>query len=64
MISIALAGCSANTPTPAQQADVAADALAQKACVDNAEGGAGKAALQAEIDKCRDAVKARRAGAP
>ncbi len=54
--------CGAGTPSAAQQAAVASDALDQKACVENAEGGAGKAALQAEIDKCRADVKAKRDG--
>ncbi len=46
----------------AQQAAVAADALEQRECIDNAEAGVGKAALKAEIDACRDRVKARRDG--
>ncbi len=30
---------------------------AEKACIENAEGGVGKAALRAAIDACRNAVK-------
>lgn len=40
-------------PSVAQQAAVAADALAQKECIDKGE-------TKAEIDACRDKVKARR----
>ncbi len=56
-----LVGC-ASSPTPAQQAAVGVDSVEQVACVKQAEAGVGKAALEAAIDACRAAVKAKRDG--
>ncbi len=50
------------SPSAEQQTALAEDSLGQKACVDQAEAGVGRAALKAAIDRCRDAVKARRDG--
>lgn len=62
-ISIGLAVCSEactpSTPTPAQQAAVAAEGLEDKACVDSAQKDVGKEALRATIDECRAKVHAK-----
>ncbi len=56
---IALASCNQSTPTPAQQAAVASEAIEDKACVTDAQKDTGKAALQADIDACRVRVVAK-----
>lgn len=59
ILTLFTCACNASTPTPAQQAAVAAETLEDTACVTNAEAGTGKAALQAEIDACRAKVRAK-----
>ncbi len=52
--------CSPALPTPAQQENVAADAVAQQECIDHAEAGVGRAALRDAIDQCRKEVQMKR----
>lgn len=56
------AACGSSTPTPAQQAGVAKDTIDQTLCVYGPEAGIGAAEMRAEIDACKDAVRARRDG--
>ena len=55
MLCLLLVSCGPALPTPAQQAEIDADRAAQVECV-------AKFNTKAEIDACRDAVKAKRDG--
>ena len=57
--SLALVACNQSTPTPAQQAAVASEAMEDRACVTDAQKDTGKVALQADIDACRARVVAK-----